>query len=88
MPSEFVDLHASLDVPDLDDPRAGGRQVPAVGVEGEVVDAPRRPWERGHFLTGRNLVELDGVGSVDAVYSESHGKRLAIRAEGDTHGLG
>ena len=45
MPSEIVDFRASHDVPDLDDLRAGDRQVPAVGVEGQVVDTTLRAWE-------------------------------------------
>ena len=88
MPPEFVDLRVGHDVPDLDDLRAGDREVPAVAVEGQVVDASLRARERVHFLAGRDLVELDLEGVVAAILAESHGERLAIGAEGDTHGLG
>ena len=50
MPSEFVDFRVAGDVPDLDDLRAGDRQLPAVGVEGQVVDASLRTGERARFL--------------------------------------
>ena len=87
MPSEFADLGAGDDVPDLDDLRTRDRQMPAVAVESQVVDPSHRAGERDHLPAGRSLVELDLEDLESAVFAESHGQRLAIGAEGDAHGL-
>src|SRR6516165_12410116 len=62
--------------------------MPAVGVEGQVVDAPLRARECPRFLACRDLVELDLEGFVLAVEAESHGQRPAVGAEGCAHALG
>jgi hypothetical protein len=47
--------------------------VPAVGVEGDVVGTPCQPRERGLFMSGRDVVELDRVGAGAAVFAWAPG---------------
>src|SRR5262249_55616268 len=73
MPVQLADFDGAHDVPDLDDLRAGDRQVPTVRVEGQVVDPSLRPGEGDPFVAGRNVVDLDGMGTEAAVFAESDG---------------